>query len=83
MSALETYIEHKNNLKAAFGFEPIRLPLTQEGAMELRNALEADMSPENLSCDGELAREQVQQRRIFYAEVEAELDRLAPAGVSG
>ena len=79
MNALTHYIEHKNNLRAAFGFELIEQPLTDKAIAELRASLEADASPENISADGELPASAVHARRAFYAEVEAKLDEIDSA----
>lgn len=81
MSALQHYIDRKNALSQLFGGEVITQPLTGEGVAELRHCLEADLSPENLNCDGEVSRGEAQKRKAYYLEVEAELDRITPVPV--
>ena len=80
-SALEQYVERKNEIREAFGFETIQWPLTQQGVREVHNYLDADCSPENLTCDGEASREQVRDRKDFYTRVQQELSLIGAAHV--
>jgi hypothetical protein len=61
MKALQAYIAQKNKWNAMFKGEQFEIK-TSEGRMRVAESLEADMSPENLTCDGELPRAQVQAR---------------------
>lgn len=63
MNQLDHYIARQNQLKKHFG-EPAMNPnnLTKDDVRSLRLSLECDLSPENLSCDGELPASKVRQR---------------------
>lgn len=52
--------------------------MTLEDANRLAESLVADMSPENLSCDGELSRSQVQARARLYQNAAYELIKRFP-----
>ena len=52
--------------------------MTLEDADRIAESLVADMSPENISCDGELSRSQVQARYRLYTQAAQELIRLFP-----
>jgi hypothetical protein len=52
--------------------------MTLEDANRLAESLVADMSPENISCDGELSRSQVQARYRLYTNAAQELIRQFP-----
>lgn len=54
MSALKTYIDSKNLWSALFDGATISYPPSGDEIAYLFNALECDLSPENLACDGEL-----------------------------
>lgn len=71
------YVEAKNRWRAIFG----------EAALDLKNAadrqriaamIDADLSPENLTCDGELSRSQVQARYSELTKAAQDLYRLDP-----
>jgi len=53
MQALNTYVEQKNSWKAIFGATPLDLN-NAEDRKKIAESIDADLSPENLSCDGEL-----------------------------
>jgi hypothetical protein len=55
MKALQTYIDEKNRWRAVFG----KAPLTLASAAE---TIDCDLSPENLTCDGELRGPQLHAR---------------------
>lgn len=57
MSALQDYIDGKNVIRAMFKIDLVGMPTTTEEADEVIEHLEADLSPENLCCDGELSGE--------------------------
>lgn len=49
--------------------------LTQADATSLYHRIDSDLSPENLTCDGELPAAQVRQRAQMLQGAVAELDR--------
>ena len=52
--------------------------MTLADADRIAEALVTDMSPENISCDGELSRPQVQARYTLYKNAASELITLFP-----
>ena len=64
-SALEQYVERQNSWTALFGQKPLSL-LNEQDRRRLAQRLDADLSPENLTCDGELrGRELVEKQRYL------------------
>lgn len=52
---LDMYIESKNKWRRVFNQpELVRATLTPKQARDLLDEIECDLSPENLTCDGEL-----------------------------
>lgn len=76
--AIERYVEQKNQWRKLFGNEPLSL-LNKEHAQHIAECLDADLSPENLTCDGELPRSQVQAKYNFLTRAASELKALYPA----
>ena len=67
MSHLADYIEQKNSWNRIFGGTVINVRnLDHAIAQQLADNLACDLSPENLTCDGELDRHTVQQRAARY-----------------
>lgn len=67
MSHLADYIDNKNAW-ARIAKEPLLnvKNLDRAAAQKLANSLTSDLSPENLTCDGELDRATVARRRGQY-----------------
>ena len=61
VSALTAYVDQKNRWNAIFKGEQFEFQ-SAKGRQRIASALDADLSPENLTCDGELSRSQVQAR---------------------
>jgi len=53
ISTLEQYVERKNKWRAIFNERPLSL-LNKEDRQTIANGIDSEMSPENLTCDGEL-----------------------------
>ena len=70
---LEAYVEQKNAWGKLFGQKELSL-LSTEDCQTIADMIEADLSPENLSCDGELSRSQVQQRYNLLTRCARELE---------
>ena len=58
MKALQAYIDQKNKWNAMFKGEQFELE-SASGRLRVAQSLDADLSPENLTCDGELSRAEV------------------------
>ena len=61
ISTLEAYVEQKNKWRAIFGDKALSL-LNAKDRQAIANDLDCELSPENLTCDGELSRSQVQAK---------------------
>ena len=61
MKALQAYVDSKNKWNAIFKGEQFELK-TAKGRQRVADSLDCDLSPENLTCDGELSRSVVQKR---------------------
>lgn len=77
MKALQTYIDNKNRWNALFKGEQFELK-SAEGRKRVAQSLDADLSPENLTCDGELSRQEVRMRYDFLQQAAAQLAALDP-----
>jgi len=61
ISTLEQYVDQKNQWRAVFGKAPLSL-LNATDRQRIAETIEAELSPENLTCDGELSRTEVDRR---------------------
>jgi hypothetical protein len=75
---LEQYVERKNSWGKLFGSKPLSL-LNASDRQKIADSIDADMSPENLTCDGELSRSQVSQRVKFLSRCAEELLSIDPS----
>ena len=73
--AIEKYVEQKNQWRKVFGEKPLSLMFDSQ---RIADMLDADLSPENLTCDGELSRSQVQTKYKFLTQAASELKALYP-----
>ena len=78
IATLEAYVDSKNRWGAVFGNKPLSL-LNAADRQKIADSIDADLSPENLTCDGELSRSQVQQRYNFLTRAARELQSIDPA----
>ena len=78
MFAIEKYVEQKNSWGKIFGQKPLSL-LNKEDRQKIADSLDADLSPENLTCDGELSRSQVQSKYNFLTRAASELQAIDPS----
>jgi hypothetical protein len=78
ISTLEQYVEQKNAWGKIFGSKPLSL-LIKEDRQAVANSIDADMSPENLTCDGELPRAEVARRVKFLSRCAEELLSIDPS----
>jgi hypothetical protein len=77
MTALQAYINQKNKWNAIFKGEQFELE-TARGRERVAESLDADLSPENLTCDGELSRAEIVRRHKVLTAAATELARLDP-----
>jgi hypothetical protein len=77
MKALQAYIDQKNKWNAMFRGKQYEI-VSKFGRQEVAGMLDADLSPENLTCDGELPRAEVNRRYKELTKVAQELIQLDP-----
>jgi hypothetical protein len=61
MKALQTFIDQKNHWNSFFKGEQYEIA-TAKGRQRVADMIDAALSPENLTCDGELPRAEVNRR---------------------
>ena len=77
MKQLQSYIDAKNRWNAIFQGEQYELA-TAQGRQRVADSLDAALSPENLTCDGELSRAAVSQRYRELTTAARQLQQLDP-----
>lgn len=75
MKTLQKYLDQKNQWNAIFGVKPLVIGQDNQRIAEM---IDSDLSPENLTCDGELPRSQVQARFRQLNAAATELRSLDP-----
>ena len=78
VSALTAYVDQKNRWNSIFKGKQYEFQ-TKSGRQEIANMLDADLSPETLSCDGELSRTQINARYRALTKAAQELVQLDPS----
>jgi hypothetical protein len=78
MKELKAYVEQANKWNALFKGEQYTLD-TAYGRQRLAQKIDADLSPENLTCDGELPRAEVNRRYKELTTAARELIKLDPS----
>ena len=78
ISNLEQYVERKNSWGAIFGKAPLSL-LNAKDRQAIANSLDADLSPENLTCDGEVRGKALQDKQRFLFRCAEELISIDPS----
>ncbi len=78
ISTLENYVDGLNRWGKLFGNKPLSL-LNAKDRQKIADRIDSDLSPENLTCDGELPRSQVQQRFQMLTRAAQELKSIDPA----
>jgi hypothetical protein len=77
ISTLEQYVEQKNSWGKIFGRAPLSL-LNAKDRQSIADSLDADLSPENLTCDGEVRGAALQQKARYLNRCAAELASIDP-----
>jgi len=78
MKALQAYIEQKNRWNALFKGEQFEVK-SASGRRRVAQSLDADLSPENLTCDGEVRGVELRKKQDYLNQCVTELIRLDPA----
>ena len=78
ISNLEQYVAQKNSYAEIFGSPQVTL-MKAEHRQRIADMLDADLSPENLTCDGEIRGAALQQKARFLNRCAAELVSIDPS----
>ena len=78
MKQLKAYLDQRNAFNKIFGTTPLSLD-TAADRQRIAEMIDGELSPENLTCDGELSRSAVQQRYRKLTAAARELKQLDPA----
>jgi len=75
MKTLKSYVEQKNRWNAIFGGRAL---VIGQDNQKIADMIDSELSPENLTCDGELSRGQVNARYRQLTAAARELQKLDP-----
>jgi len=78
MKALQTFIDQKNRWNAIFNGEQYEIK-TAQGRKRVAEMIDSCLSPENLTCDGELPRAEVNRRYKELTTAARQLIQLDPS----
>jgi hypothetical protein len=78
MKALTKFIEQKNHWNSFFNGPQYEIA-TAKGRQRVADMIDAALSPENLTCDGELPRDEVNRRYRELTTAARQLKQLDPA----
>ncbi len=78
MSALLNFVKQRNQFNSVFGIKALDLTVAAD-RQRVAEIIDSALSPENLTCDGELPRSQVQARYRELTAVARELKQLDPS----
>lgn len=78
MQALNEYLDGRNRIRAMFKQRPLSLASAKD-RQQLADDISCSLSPENLSCDGELPRSVVERKYRMLTRVQKQLQKLDPA----
>lgn len=78
MKALKAYLDRKNAYATIFGAKALSLDSVVD-RQKIADSIDSDLSPENLTCDGELPRSVVQSRYNELTKAASELQKLDPS----
>jgi hypothetical protein len=78
IATLEQYVDQKNAWTRIFKGKELSL-LNAQDRQSIANSIDADLSPENLTCDGELSGFQVRAKAKFLNRAAEELRSIDPS----
>ena len=78
MKALQAFVNQKNHWNSFFKGEQYEIK-TAAGRQRLANMIDSALSPENLTCDGELPQAEVQRRYNELMTAAKQLKKLDPS----
>jgi hypothetical protein len=78
LKALNDYVEGRNRIRAMFRQRPLSLDDPKD-RQQLADDISCSLSPENLTCDGEIPRSVVEKKYRMLTQVRQQLLRMDPA----
>ena len=78
MKALQNFVAQKNHWNSFFNGEQYEIQ-TAKGRQRIADMIDSSLSPENLTCDGELPRAEVNRRYKELMTAAKQLKKLDPA----
>lgn len=78
MKALAQFVKQRNQFNSIFGHAPLDLTVAAD-RQRIADIIDSALSPENLTCDGELSAAQVRSRYKELTTVAKELKTLDPS----
>ena len=78
IATLEQYVEQKNKWRGIFNQAPLSL-LNAQDRQAIANSIDSELSPENLTCDGELRGAQVRDKARYLNRCAEELLSIDPS----
>lgn len=78
ISTLEQYVDQRNRWSEIFGQKPLSL-LSAQDRQRIAECIDSDLSPENLTCDGELSRSAVVNKHRMLTRAAQELQSIDPS----
>ena len=78
IATIEQYVENKNRWRLIFNQKSLSL-LNAQDRQTIANSIDSELSPENLTCDGELRGAQVQQKFRYLTRCAEELISIDPS----
>jgi hypothetical protein len=78
MKALQAYVDQKNKWNKLFKGKQYEIA-TAKGRQEVADCIDAELSPENLTCDGELDGYQIRARAKALTSAAKDLQKLDPS----
>ena len=78
MKALAQFVKQRNQFNSVFGIAPLDLTVAAD-RQRIAEIVDSALSPENLTCDGELSAGQVRSRYKELTTVAKELKQLDPS----
>ena len=78
MRELTQFVEQENRWAGLFGHGPLSLAIDTD-RQKIADSIDAKLSPENLTCDGELSRAEVHRRYKFLTRAASQLKKLDPS----
>lgn len=78
MKALAQFVKQRNQFNSVFGIKALDLTVAED-RQRIAEIVDSALSPENLTCDGELSQAQVRSRYRELTQVAKELSQLDPS----